>query len=408
MKRRYYVTIFFLNALSVGLLLPIMSLIFTGKGGTVKELSIGLSILSLTIIIFEIPSGLFADLFGRRDCFCWSLVCKTISLFLLLSSSFPVMYAGMALFGVGKAFGSGSFEALFTDRYISKYGKEELHHAVMIQTISDSAGIAAGSLLGALLMNQSLKYFGMSEIGRISLLAAISLCLSALFLCKLLIPQDYGSSDNSASSEKSGISVLFSALFKQFSLCIREIRLNRNLLFLLILILFTGIFLSNTERFWQLELETLLLDKQLLWIAGILSFCGFVSCTAGSFFSSKAIGKGFGNRKIYFLSRIAMFAGLTAMALMQETTGYAFAYVFLYLSIGFGSVAESVLVNSNTPSKIRASMLSLYSLTIQFGSLLASLSCVPLVNRFGISGCWIITAVVLLCSALIFVPKIKI
>ncbi|MHC1772211.1 MAG: MFS transporter [Flexilinea sp.] len=408
MKRWFYIIIFFLNGLSIGLLLPIMSLIFTGKGGTVKELSIGFSILSLTVIILEIPSGLFADLFGRRDCFCLSLFFKSAGYFLLLSASFPVMYAGVALFGIGKAFGSGSFEALFTDRYISEYGKEKLHQAAMIQTISDSVGIAAGSLLSAFLMNQSLKYFGMSEIGRISILAAIGLCLIGSVICILLIPGDNGSTDPSGPNNKSGVTVSFSALYKQFSLCIHEIRSNRNLLFLLILILFTGVFFSNTERFWQVELETLLPDKQLLWIAGVLSFCGFITCTAGSFSSSKAIDKGIGSRKIYFISRIALFAGLTAMALMQESIGYAFAYVFVYLSIGFGSLAESVLVNSNTPSKIRASMLSLYSLTIQVGSLLASLSCIPLVNWFGISGCWIVTSVVFFCSTLIFVPKIKI
>lgn len=85
MKRWFYMIIFFLNGLSIGLLLPIMSLIFTGKGGTVKELSIGFSILSLTVIILEIPSGLFADLFGRRDCFCLSLFFKSAGYFLLLS-----------------------------------------------------------------------------------------------------------------------------------------------------------------------------------------------------------------------------------------------------------------------------------------------------------------------------------
>ena len=128
MKRRTYVLVFLLEAFSLGLLLPIMSLIFTGKGGSVKELSIGISILSATVILLELPSGLFADLFGRRDTYCWSVVFHITSLLLCLSGSFPVLYAGMAFKGIGKALGSGSLEALFTDRYIEVYGKERLHH----------------------------------------------------------------------------------------------------------------------------------------------------------------------------------------------------------------------------------------------------------------------------------------
>ncbi len=271
MKRWGYVLVFFLTAFSLGLLLPIMSLIFTGKGGTVKELSIGLSILSATVILLELPSGLFADLFGRRDTFCWSVIFQITSLFLCLSASFPVLYAGMALMGVGKALGSGSLEALFTDRYIEAYGKERLHQAVTARTISESTGIAMGSLLGAFLMRQSQRLFGVSEIGRISILTAIGSCVAGLILCLLLIPRDNGSFAPSG-SDASGRDVLFAGMDKQFSACIHEIRRNRNLVFLLILILFTGMFLSNTERFWQVTLEARLPDKQLLWLTEFFRF----------------------------------------------------------------------------------------------------------------------------------------
>ncbi len=130
--------------------------------------------------------------------------------------------------------------------------------------------------------------------------------------------------------------------------------------------------------------------------------------SVGSFFGSKAIGHGISGKTLYFLSRTLLFIGLNAMASLGAVTGYAAAYIFVYLFVGLGGLAESVLVNANTPSNVRASMLSIYSLTVQAGSLLASAFAVPVVNRFGISGCWMVTAALLLFSTLLFVPPIKI
>ena len=67
-------TIFLLKSLSTGLMLPIMSLMIISRGAGTEFLPLIVGTYSLTAILFEFPSGVFSDLFGRKKTFLISFV----------------------------------------------------------------------------------------------------------------------------------------------------------------------------------------------------------------------------------------------------------------------------------------------------------------------------------------------
>ncbi len=89
------------------------ALILQGRGLSLLEISTIESVVTLTLVAAEVPTGLLADRIGRR----WSLAASTFlmmcgELLFLVSRSYP-MYLIMAVFtGTGFAFSSGALEAL--------------------------------------------------------------------------------------------------------------------------------------------------------------------------------------------------------------------------------------------------------------------------------------------------------
>ena len=53
----------------------------------------------------------------------------------------------MILYGLGRALGSGSFDALFIDYYIDN-GKDKLHNITTRLSVLDALGLSAGALSG--------------------------------------------------------------------------------------------------------------------------------------------------------------------------------------------------------------------------------------------------------------------
>lgn len=70
----------------------------------------------LTALVLEIPTGVFADLYGRKKSMVLSAICNFIAIsFFTFGSSFWIFTAGFVFGGAAAAFGSGAGSALFFD-----------------------------------------------------------------------------------------------------------------------------------------------------------------------------------------------------------------------------------------------------------------------------------------------------
>jgi len=91
-------------------------LIFRDNGLTFLQIGLLYSIRDLTNYLTEIPTGFFADAFGRRKSMVLAFTAYIISFFIFYAfSDFNLLAAAMVLFGLGESFRSGTHKALILE-----------------------------------------------------------------------------------------------------------------------------------------------------------------------------------------------------------------------------------------------------------------------------------------------------
>ena len=195
MKVKIYSLIMFLNSYLTGLLTPVLSLALIDKGASLSNLSIILGFYALSVIVLELPTGIMADIFGRKKTFVLSLVIFTLSFSLLLiGRGFMILCLVMILYGLAKALASGSFDALFIDYYIDNFGKDKLHNITTRLSVLEALGLSAGALSGGFFPEVSEKLLPAMGLYDLNITIRIALTL-AVFALSVLFIQDSGSTE---------------------------------------------------------------------------------------------------------------------------------------------------------------------------------------------------------------------
>jgi len=146
--------IIFLSYFGVGLFIPVLSLFILSHGCNLQSLAIVIGINSATVILAEVPSGIYADMRGRKYAFFLSCAFVAVSFILIyLFQNVLLLIVGIVFFGLGRAFLSGSLDSLIIEDCIRRNGDAELTAATSTNLVYQCAGIAAGSLIGGFLPN---------------------------------------------------------------------------------------------------------------------------------------------------------------------------------------------------------------------------------------------------------------
>ena len=152
-----YKAMIFLSSLGFGVIAPVLSLLLAAHGCSLSQIGLAFGAFAVVVIAAEIPSGVFADLYGRKASFLISCALSALSCaMLLLAHTFLIAMAGLMLFGLSAAFASGSIEALIVDETLGKHGKEALEKTVSSIAVYQCAGMAVGALAGGYLPNDGL------------------------------------------------------------------------------------------------------------------------------------------------------------------------------------------------------------------------------------------------------------
>lgn len=131
---------------------PVYLLLFEHKGLSLSEISLLLMIWSVPVVFLELPSGVLADRWSRKNLLLISVflqaACFAVWFF---ADGFSLFAAGFVLWGVAEAMGSGAREALLfdslkkagqKDRFDRIYGRGEMFGRI---------SLAAAMLLGGIL-----------------------------------------------------------------------------------------------------------------------------------------------------------------------------------------------------------------------------------------------------------------
>lgn len=354
----------FVTYLGMGVTMPMLSLLFCAHGCTLDTLGLAFSVNSLAVIVFELPSGIFADLYGRKRSFLMSRAMGAASAAVLLLARVPAaVFAGAALMGLSSAFASGSLDAAVIENSSAPLSK-----TLSAFSAYQCAGIACGALLGGLLPSAG---------GYAAALAAkFVLCLAAA-LGSLALPKEPRRPPGERPDLRTHLGRMVSLLgsssaLRCAALCIVAVAVSQTAL----------------ETYWQPRLVSLTGGDR-SGLLGLLSAASYVATTAGCALMGRVRLDGARRRWRIYLGLAASFAALIFALSFTGAPALFFAvYTACFLVLGMENVPEQTVINLEADNGVRASVLSVISLAVHLGSAASGPVGSALLPSAGIPGLW--------------------
>ncbi|HEU4323354.1 MAG TPA: MFS transporter [Roseiflexaceae bacterium] len=196
------------------------------------------SVLEITILLCEVPTGVIADLVSRRLSIILGFGITAVAYLLQAAvPTFPVAVLGAVIWGVGVTCISGAYDAWLAD----ELGQERLGDALLrgeqVGRIAALAGLAGSALLGSI------------WLGLPVLVGGLLFALCAAY-CIVAMPET--NFHRAAADERS--------TWRKMAATLRDgaqvLRRRPNLLRLLGVLFFFGLFSEAWDRLWQAHLVT--------------------------------------------------------------------------------------------------------------------------------------------------------
>jgi len=149
-----------------------------GRFMTNTQIGISDSITFTVGFLVEIPSGVIADIVGRKKAIVAGNALMTVGNFLIaISSSFFGITLWYLIWTIGYAFQSGATEALAYDSLKRQGFEEEWHRVISTSTIISKAAMLITTGLGGIMFTVwfRLPYLAISLVGLLGLIAALLL-----------------------------------------------------------------------------------------------------------------------------------------------------------------------------------------------------------------------------------------
>lgn len=366
-----YLTVLSLGSIATGLLIPAMGLLVVSKGYSLFYLGIAMFCYSGTVLLFEVPSGIFCDAKGRRDSYLAGQAFSLLGSLCIFFPSVGFLLLGFSLTGLGRAFGSGSLDALIIETQLGNGRK--LENAMVAMDICTSVSLAIGSFVGGYLLSKGKEGAHLCDL---VLIARMILLFFNCILVGLLIKRDRNPKLPRV------------ALKKQASLLFSQVKGSPFLVYFITYTGMQGLLLSSLESYWQPFLKGLLAGSGQLWVLGLVGGMVFAVSVAGAL-SGKVLLKKRQAKNLFLLALFVTFSMEMVLAASREVLAFCLAYALIYFLLGIVSVVGGVLFNLALDSSVRSSALSLNSMLLQIGGLISAMIALPVLKWGSISLYWV-------------------
>ena len=366
-KIRIYCATRFLTSFAFGTILPVYVLYFRHYQINLFQIALLAAVFEASILLFEIPTGLVADIYGRRVSVILSTALSLTSGLIFIFFPFLLGFIVAEIIGgLGETLRSGALEAWLVDS-LKHEGKEEKQKYAFSQgTKFRLLGNLLGLILGGYLASLNMK------------LVWVPFAVVFLILCLFLIlrmKEDY-------KLERK----ISDKIISKFSQTIRQslnvLKGQKLILALVVLYLFSEFSFEAISQFWQVHFkENLSIPTQYFgWILAVTSLLTIFFIDKVTRFSEKL------KREVSSLIILELLF-LVSLLLIGLTGSPLLAVIFFILLQSFVSFKEPIfldLYNKHIPSPQRATLLSFQSLVGSGGEVLAGLCIGVVAQKFGL------------------------
>lgn len=383
-----YILLNTMTTLSLSFFVAIFFIFMTERGLNIAEISIVIFVMMTIVFILEIPTGIIADIYGRKVSYVSSCFFMTISLLLyLISNSLIVFLIATIFHALSSTLSSGAFQAWLVDSLKHNSYPMPLS-AIFIKTkqISLSVGII-GALFGSFLADKNII---------LPWIAGIFIMLAAGIIAIIFMKEEYFYKQKSS----------FSAEIKSTKKIIREgikySKDNKTMRFVLLIGLLQSFAVQAPIVQYQPFFSQFLTNKISL---GFLWITMTIFAIIGATFSSRLLLKLKNNhKKALIISQAAVGIGIMFSGIFVFPISL-FAFLFWNFAGGISDPINSEYINENIPSKSRATLLSFESMTCSAGSGVGLIFGGFMAEYFSIPIAWIFSGGTLVIFSLILTKK---
>lgn len=352
------------------------------RGMNLWQINVINSFFMLFIILAEMPTGDFADRFGRHRSI--SISCFLLMFSFLIyyfSQSFWVFILAEVIGAIGHTFVSGAAEAWVVDSLKAR-GEDHLKEQVFRQEqFSKTIGVTIGCFLGAWLgeINLSLPWLATSFF----------MFIAGLFSL-LFIKENYIREKEEIKSDK----------FKQFKNAWRCGVKNKELLYVMSFGALIALSIQGLNMQWTLLFKDYY-GLSSVHLGYLFILISLAIAVGGRF--SKRIKKVFKDERLLIVLPQAFTA--IAIIISSKVSGLIFvggAFLLHEFGRGIFSPVKQNYINDRIESKTRATLLSLESMFSKLGAFIGLMLSGFLANNFGINTTWFFSGLILFIGVIIF------
>ena len=340
-----------------------------------------------TLFVCEMPTGAFADVFGRKLSFVISCLLFGLGMFMYgFATSFWGFVVAEMVSAVGQTFANGAFQAWLIDR-LRHQGFTGSFKKIFArkQLINNGVGIVS-AIMGAFLgsINMSLPWFVggavMMSAGFVAMLymreedefkrAKFSFIDGAIRMCRIVA--------SSLSYAKSNTAVRFILIISVAQ--------------------FFAIQAPNMQ--WQPLFGAYLVSQTSLgFVKAGISLC----MMAGALIVSRVVGRISDERRVISLVQISIGVGIAVTVLCQSFVPALGVFLLHEIPRGMLDPLKESYLHDNIPQDRRATIASCDSISHHIGGMIGLLVSGALAQYLSLPTAWIVSGLVLVISALLLI-----
>ena len=378
-----YLTLMSLTSFGRGVIATIYVPFLLSHGLNLFDVGLVNFIYYSTLFICEIPTGAFADIFGRKSSFVLSSFIVSIGAFMYASSkTFWGFAASEVVLAIGSTFASGAFKAWLVDKL--------QHHGYTgslskIFSKSQAFGLIAGiiaALIGAQVsdINIALPFVWLGIISFMTGTITLFWIKEEYFIKKKF-------------SFKLGLLAMKETTMQSIEFGLK----NKVVLFLLMIGLIQVFAVQALNMQWTPYFLEYFQDKKFL---GYLWAGMMLGLTVGSFLASKFLALVKDEKKALIICQMSIGVGTVVVTLLPFPLGITL-FILHEIPRGMFTPLKDKFLQDNIPSHARATISSFESISPHLGGMFGLLASGYIANKFGIPASWMMSGSLMILFSLL-------